>query len=495
MTPIVFKMRFTDPRTKRRSTPQRNASHVQYIGEREHALIAEKEENHVRYICERSHAALTAKQNGLFGKIRGEYSNSYDTADVQKYVREMSTTHRNIYWSVYSLTPESAAQAGLNSLKEWEDWVKLRTYEIAEHMKIRYDDLEYIAAVHLKEGQSHVHVGFWDKSQEIFRKTISPVIADNIRIDAIKHTFREQFNALHNRENELITQMRDITAQALSDGNNATLAKVQQMMNALKEKIPAKGRCAYQYMPQDIKIDLYNIMAELINNCEQLHALYADILDTRETYNELLHNDDSEWGHYQCELYKDKLVDEITNKMGNTILRAIVEQRRAERAEKAANHQPHNLALDVAMAALDKISGTNGLLGAADGAFILEKEKRTSNCAVLEISGSDQQEQMLYLEKNMNTLMWELTRAESELWKQPPDPLLDKVSRIVTADSPVWEGTATALKELLGTELSANALSRKLNINASRLWEEHKVRYEKSHGHDSRTIRLTLCDD
>ena len=102
---------------------------------------------------------------------------------------------------------------------------------------------------------------------------------------------------------------------------------------------------------------------------------------------------------------------------------------------------------------------------------------------------------MLYLEKNMNTLMWELTRAESELWKQPPDPLLDKVSRIVTADSPVWEGTATALKELLGTELSANALSRKLNINASRLCEEHKVRYEKSHGHESRTIRLTLCDD
>ena len=357
MTPIVFKLRFTDPRTKRRSTPQRNANHVQYIGEREHALIAEKEESHVKYIGERSHAALTAKQNGLFGKIRGEYSNCYETADVQKYVREMSTTHRNIYWSVFSFTPESATQAGLNSLKEWEDWVKLRSYEIAEHMKIRYDDLEYIAAVHLKEGQPHVHVGFWDKSQEIFRKTVSPVIADNIRIDAIKHTFREQFNALHNRENELITQMRDITAQTLLDGNNAVLAKVQQLMNELKGKIPAKGRCVYQYMPQDIKVDLYNIMAELINNCEQLHALYADILDTRETYNELLHNDDSEWGHYQTELYKDKLVDEITNKMGNTILRAIVEQRRADRAEKAAaNHQPHNSALDVAMAALSLLN-------------------------------------------------------------------------------------------------------------------------------------------
>lgn len=239
MTSIVFKIRFTDPRTNRRSTPQRNAKHIQYIGEREHALIAEKDESHVKYIGERFHAALTARKNGLFGKIRGEYANSYDTADVQKYVQEMSTTHRNIYWSVYSFIPESAAQAGLNPLKEWEDWVKLRTYEIEEHLKIRYDDLEYIAAVHLKEGQPHVHVGFWDKSQEIFHKTVSPMIADNILIDAIKHTFREQFNALHSRENELT------------------------------------------------------------NNCEQLHALYADILDICETYNELLHNNDSEWGHYQ----------------------------------------------------------------------------------------------------------------------------------------------------------------------------------------------------
>ena len=356
MTPIVFKIRFTDSRTNRRSTPQRNAKHVQYIGEREHALIAEKDESHVKYIGERFHAALTAKKNGLFGKIRGEYTNSYDTADVQKYVQEMSTTHRNIYWSVYSFTPESAAQAGLNSLKEWEDWVKLRTYEIAEHLKIRYDDMEYIAAVHLKEGQPHVHVGFWDKSQEIFRKTVSPVIANRIRIDAIKHTFRKQFTALHNRENELITQMREMTAQALSEENGAVLAKVQQMMNELKEKIPAKGRCAYQYMPQDIKIELYNIMAELINNCEQLHALYADILDTRETYNELLHNDDSEWGHYQTELYKDKLVDEITNKMGNTILRAIVEQRRADRIEKIAASHKATSVLDVAVAALSLLN-------------------------------------------------------------------------------------------------------------------------------------------
>lgn len=38
----------------------------------------------------------------------------------------------------------------------------------------------------------------------------------------------------------------------------------------------------------------------------------------------------------------------------------------------------------------DMISGTNGLLGAADGAFIMHKKKRTDNTAVMDIVGRDQ---------------------------------------------------------------------------------------------------------
>ena len=48
----------------------------------------------------------------------------------------------------------------------------------------------------------------------------------------------------------------------------------------------------------------------------------------------------------------------------------------------------------------DMISGTSGLLGAADGAFLLQKEKRTGNAATLEVSGRDQQDQKLYLIRN-----------------------------------------------------------------------------------------------
>lgn len=68
----------------------------------------------------------------------------------------------------------------------------------------------------------------------------------------------------------------------------------------------------------------------------------------------------------------------------------------------------------------DMISGTNGLLGAADGGFILRKEKRTSNSATLEVSGRDQPDQKIYLNRNPETLVWELEKIETELWKLPP---------------------------------------------------------------------------
>ena len=62
----------------------------------------------------------------------------------------------------------------------------------------------------------------------------------------------------------------------------------------------------------------------------------------------------------------------------------------------------------------EMISGTNGLMGAADGAFLLHKDKRTSCAAVLEVSGRDQPDQTLYLNRNAETLVWDLEKAEAE---------------------------------------------------------------------------------
>ena len=140
----------------------------------------------------------------------------------------------------------------------------------------------------------------------------------------------------------------------------------------------------------------------------------------------------------------------------------------------------------------DKISGTNGLMGAADGAFLLQKERRTDSAATLDISGRDLQDQRLYLKKDEERLVWELERRETELHKEPPDEVLEAVAALVTAERPEWNGTATDLAAALGLGMKANALAMRLNVRAGRLAYEYHIRYKSDRTHAGRNISLTL---
>lgn len=90
----------------------------------------------------------------------------------------------------------------------------------------------------------------------------------------------------------------------------------------------------------------------------------------------------------------------------------------------------------------EMISGTTGLLGCADGAFLLQKERGTSLNATLDIVGRDQGEQKLYLVRDRERLSWELDHAEAEVCEAPPDPILEKLHGWLGAE---WTGTATEL--------------------------------------------------
>ncbi len=144
----------------------------------------------------------------------------------------------------------------------------------------------------------------------------------------------------------------------------------------------------------------------------------------------------------------------------------------------------------------DMISGTNGLLGAADGAFIMQKKKRTDNTAVLDIVGRDQPDQELTIEFDRERCIWKFKKAETELWKQPPNPLLEAINGLLAEDRQEWEGTATELlKQLPDMQLSANVLSRKLNVVNSQLLNDYGIFYDNKRGHERRIILKRLERD
>ena len=73
--------------------------------------------------------------------------------------------------------------------------------------------------------------------------------------------------------------------------------------------------------------------------------------------------------------------------------------------------------------------------------------------------GRDQPDQRLYLSKDQEHLVWILERMENELWKQPADPVLESVAKIVSAENREWEGSPTELAQLLQTDMAVNRLT------------------------------------
>ncbi len=125
----------------------------------------------------------------------------------------------------------------------------------------------------------------------------------------------------------------------------------------------------------------------------------------------------------------------------------------------------------------DMISGTNGLLGAADGAIILQKKKRTDTEATMQVVGRDQPDQELKLEFNREKCLWELTKAETQLFERPVDPLILKVADFMK-DREAWDGSASELLEQMQlTDTKPHALTRKLNVNVSVLFNKFGIEY------------------
>ena len=134
---------------------------------------------------------------------------------------------------------------------------------------------------------------------------------------------------------------------------------------------------------------------------------------------------------------------------------------------------------------------TKGLLGCADGSLLMQKKKRTELDATIKVVGRDQPDQILYLKKDPQTQIWNLERMENELYKEPPDPVLDAVAKLVSLECREWIGSPSELTEAIQTEMASNALTKYLNVKAGRLLEEYHVGYENKAKHSGRQVKLT----
>lgn len=94
----------------------------------------------------------------------------------------------------------------------------------------------------------------------------------------------------------------------------------------------------------------------------------------------------------------------------------------------------------------NQISGSNGILGAADAAFVMIKERRSQDTTSMFLTGRDVPYQELVL--RMENCVWELVerKHEDELREEEIPPFLHRLLGFLQ-EHPDWTGTATQLVE------------------------------------------------
>ena len=143
---------------------------------------------------------------------------------------------------------------------------------------------------------------------------------------------------------------------------------------------------------------------------------------------------------------------------------------------------------------LNRVSGTAGMSGAADGTFILQREDRSSNYGTLFCTGRDIESKELKLQFDPMSHIWEC-REDEETARSADEEVIGIVIDWLH-DEKRFEGTASELLEILHDalpcELRPNILSRWLNKHKGML-KANGVSYTLRRTRDSRTIRLS-CD-
>lgn len=345
-------------------TPNSNAKHVKYIGERIHAL---KKNN---------------PENGLFGKLGGKpFTDNISTKAAEKYVASISRDGKTVFRSCISFTPQRAAMLGLEkNINRWEEFVKYHIYSIAKNNGIGMRDIEYLAAVHDKDGQPHVHIVFWNKNQQVGINYVNPQVCSNTREDIETNAFGELAEEMNIEEeteslignpsytvdngdsvrkalisltfgNEKKAQF-DIQNKMLEYFNCGAENAVDEikgfpelltMFDEIAGSVPKKGRLSYGYMPKEVKKLIDDLSNKLMDTFPDLKDVFKSYLASKKQAAEMYNSTETAYGRLQTATTVGKAEDKLYAKMGNKILKAVssykLEQKARADAERRAEYE------------------------------------------------------------------------------------------------------------------------------------------------------------
>ena len=97
-----------------------------------------------------------------------------------------------MYRGIVSLAEKDAIEQGLTDKEGWETMFIDSVSQIAKNLGIAFCNLEWVATVHYKKGNPHLHYVLWDREQKVKAPFIKVSTQHKIR-NALKRNIYKDY--------------------------------------------------------------------------------------------------------------------------------------------------------------------------------------------------------------------------------------------------------------------------------------------------------------
>ena len=237
-----------------------------------------KRDNYVSYIASRPRAQRTGA-HALF-------TGSDDPLVLSNIADEVAHHPGNVWLPIISLRREDAARLGYDDAGQWKNLIAGYAMEMAEAMKIPWEQFRWYAAFHDQGHHPHVHMVCYSadgRSGFLTREGIA-----QIKSDLAQRIFRQELYELYERQtqrrDELTQEAGTVMDQLVFQMREGTLEnpKIEQLMEHLAGKLKnLSGKKQYGYLKAPLKSVVDEIVDELAKD-ERIAELYSLWYEQRE---------------------------------------------------------------------------------------------------------------------------------------------------------------------------------------------------------------------
>ena len=169
--------------------------------------------------------------HGLFGEVKEfpDIQNNDDLNPILEHIDNLAKNKVPIYRGYISLRECDAERLGYYEQDKWKNLLENRLPSIAKKMNIKFEDLQYLGAVHIEDGHPHLQFFVWSKKPRV-NYFVKYSEINKLRIEFTNDVYREDLLPIY-KEKDLAK--KNITSENYILGELKKVVTDQKLLKDL----------------------------------------------------------------------------------------------------------------------------------------------------------------------------------------------------------------------------------------------------------------------